>query len=214
MRWLDSVTNSMDMRLSKLQEMVKDRGARHVVVHRVVGSWTQLSDWTTGGKGYWRERLGPVLGKKGKWKREAAVFPPVFSLPGERHPCSINADPHPWGLRAGISASGGTPAINSLWTHNNWVSPWEGKCPLAGGHDMAVLHCSDHWAPKRQRTQEEERSLGSTSWWASRAGGEQSWNLESGREKGFPGSSVGRESACMQETSVWVLGREDLMGKG
>ena len=141
MRWLDSVTNSVDMSLSELQEMAKDSGARRVVVHGVVGSRTQLSDWTTGGKGYWRERLGPVLGKKGKWKREAATFPPVCSLPGERHPCGINADPHPWGLRAGISASGGTPAINSLWTHNNWVSPWEGKRPSAGGRDRRQQAC-------------------------------------------------------------------------
>ena len=35
MRWLDSITNSMDMNLSKLQEIVKDRGAYHATVHRV-----------------------------------------------------------------------------------------------------------------------------------------------------------------------------------
>ena len=40
MRWLDSITNSMDMNLSKLQEIVKDRGAYYATVHRVPKSRT------------------------------------------------------------------------------------------------------------------------------------------------------------------------------
>ena len=58
MRWLDGIIDSVDMSLSKLWEMVKDRESQHAAVHGVANGWTRMNDWITKGQPIRNNQLG------------------------------------------------------------------------------------------------------------------------------------------------------------
>ena len=89
MTWLDSITDSMDMKLNKFGEIAKDMEAWHAAVHAVTKTQTQLSDWTT----KWVSSLASAGGSDGKESTRNAwgqgLIPRLGQFPAEGNGYSL-----------------------------------------------------------------------------------------------------------------------------
>ena len=80
MRWLDGITDAIDMNLDKLQEMVRDMKAWHAAVHVVTKSWTWLGDLTTKTKSHFINITKYTFTIISLWKFQVRLVPEMESM--------------------------------------------------------------------------------------------------------------------------------------
>ena len=135
MRWLDSITDSVDMSLSKLREMVRNREAWRAAVHGIAKSRTILSDWTTinrRGLPRWlsgkestcqcrRHSLDPWLGNIHPLEEEVATRPSILAWkiswteePGRLQSMGSQRGRHTWAYMQSIGKKSTKPKVGSL----------------------------------------------------------------------------------------------------
>ena len=112
MKWLDSITNSVDMDLSKLWEIVKARGAWRAAVHGVTKSWTCPSDWNTTIAG---TQLHPNSGTLVLCMVESQTPQSCWSQDGKYHPDDRG------GLTAAPTTMAVSTALSSFCAHSHHI---------------------------------------------------------------------------------------------
>ena len=106
MRWLDGITDSMDMSLSRLPELVMDKKAWQAAIHGVTKSWTWLRDWTT-----------KLLNAKSLQSCPTLCNPPDGTPPGSSVHGILQA------RILGLQCISGLPCPPSGYLPNSWIEP-------------------------------------------------------------------------------------------